>query len=261
MKKVIYFTLTLMLTFSMFSCTSVDSGHRAVLVEFGKVQDEVLDEGFHVIAPWLDAVEYDVRQKTIKEEFEFYDRNNMKVPVSISIDRSLISKSVNKIQSEIGKDQIEIKEMNSLAAAAMQIIPQYSASELNLSKREEAETKIHNILKKTFPEFYVLCTRVRITSVGIPKSIAETAEQNAAQIERNNLSAKKVEESKNNNEAAEWDAKTKAILSQPQMLELKKLDIEQALVAVKMEYAKKGVSPFGSNNVFSDQAGILKGFK
>ena len=48
------------------------------------------------------------------------------------------------------------------------------------------------------------------------------------------------------------DAKTKAIMSQPKMLELKKLEIEQI-------WAEKGVSPYGTNNVFGANTTVLKG--
>lgn len=255
MKNFIKIILCFLFSICVFvSCTTVDSGHRAALVEFGKVKSEVLDEGFHMMWPWYDAVSYDVRETTIKEQFKFFDKNNMEVPVEISIDRYLMPNSVNKIQSEIGKDQVEIKELNSLSAAAMQVIPQYSASELNLSKREEAENKIFLLLKKSFPEFYVVCTRVRITSVIIPKQIADAAMANATQIEINNLSEKKVIGAKNNLEAAKYDAESKAILSKPEMLALKKLEVEAI-------WANEGVSPYGENNVFGSETAIVKGLK
>ena len=50
----------------------------------------------------------------------------------------------------------------------------------------------------------------------------------------------------------ERKAKTKEILSQPKMLELKKLEIE-------MEWAKKGISKYGSNNVFGASTAVIKG--
>lgn len=240
------------------SCESVESGHRGVEVSWGGktnmeiVHGEGINPGFHWL--WDNMIEYDVREKTLTEKFEFNDKNNMKTPVEISIDYKLDASRVNTIHSTIGKDQLDVKIMTTLSSAAKQVIPQHSASELNLSKREEAEGKIFDILKTEFPAFYVSCSRVRITDVDIPAGIADAAEATAKQAELNKLSASKVEQAENNLKAAEFDAKAKALLSRPEMIALKKLEVE-------LEWAKKGVSPYGNNNVFGSETAIVKGLK
>ena len=258
MKKVIFFLLAMLTMVSMTSCESVESGHKAALVEWGGKTDmtQVYGEGMHMGLGflWNDLVSYDVREKTITEKFEFNDKNNMKTPVAVSIDYKLMGDKVNVIHSTIGKDQLDAKIITTLSSAAKQVIPQYSAAELNLSKRDAAETQIWDILKQEFPAFYVNCTRVRITDVDIPAGIAEAAEATAKQAELNKLSASKVEQSKNNLEAAKYDAEAKAILSKPEMLALKKLEVE-------MEWAKRATSPYGNNNVFGSETAIVRGLK
>ena len=257
MKKIL-FLLAIVATIFLTSCESVQSGHKGVEVSWGGktnmdvVHGEGINTGFHWI--WDDLIEYDVREKTITEKFEFNDKNNMKTPVAVSIDYRLDGSKVNVIHSTIGKDQLDVKIMTTLSSAAKQVIPQYSASELNLSKREEAESKIADILKEEFPAFYVSCSRVRITDVDIPAGIADAAEATAKQAELNKLSASKVEQAENNLRAAEFDAKAKALLSRPEMIALKKLEVE-------LEWAKKGVSPYGNNNVFGSDTHIVKGLK
>jgi hypothetical protein len=174
----------------------------------------------------------------------------MKTKVTISVDYSLQGDKVNLIHSTIGLDQLQIKVLNTLNSTATQVIPQYEAAELNLTKRAEAEERITNILQKEYPSFYVNCARVRLTDIEINKQIADAAAQTAAQMELNKLAGSKADGAKKNYEAAEWDAKTKAILSQPAMLAMKKLDVE-------MEWAKKGVSPYGNNNVFGSSSGMI----
>ena len=97
------------------------------------------------------------------------------------------------------------------------------------------------------------------------KAIADVAEETAIQEGRNTLAAKKeleqtnlakarIAEAKGKFDAAEFDAKTKDIMSSPKMLELKKLEIE-------MEWARKGVSKYGNNNVFGASTSVLKGLQ
>lgn len=257
MKKLLF--LLVIVTVSLLtSCESVESGHRGVEVGLGGktnmeiVHGEGINPGFHWL--WDDMIEYDVREKTLTRKFEFNYKNNMKTPVEISIDYKLDASKVNIIHSTIGKDQLDVKINTTLSSAAKQVIPQYSASELNLSKREEAEGRIFEVLKTEFPAFYVSCSRVRITDVDIPAGIADAAEATAKQAELNKLSASKVEQAENNLKAAEFDAKAKALLSRPEMIALKKLEVE-------LEWAKKGVSPYGNNNVFGSETAVVKGLK
>lgn len=257
MKKLLF--LLVIVTVSLLSsCESVESGHRGVEVGWGGktnmeiVHGEGINPGFHWL--WDDMIEYDVREKTLTTKFEFNDKNNMKTPVEISIDYKLDASKVNVIHSTIGKDQLDVKINTTLSSAAKQVIPQYSASELNLSKREEAEGRIFEVLKTEFPAFYVSCSRVRITDVDIPAGIADAAEATAKQAELNKLSASKVEQAENNLKAAEFDAKAKALLSRPEMIALKALEVD-------MEYAKKGISRYGNNNVFGSETAVVKGLK
>lgn len=248
MKK--YFAI-LLFSIIFVACTSVDSGHKGVEVSWGGKtnMNKIYDEGLHSGLHWIidDMVEYDVREKTLTKKFEFNDKNNMKTGVELSVDYSLQGNAVNSIHSKIGKDQIEYKILTTISSAAKQVIPQYSATELNLNKREEAEDKFLEIVKKEFPDFYVNASRVRITDVDIPDQIAEAAEANAKQQELNKLSQSKVEQAKNEFSAAEYNAKTKAILSKPEMLELQRVENERLMWE---GFKKHGKSPYGEHNVF-----------
>lgn len=244
------------------SCATVDPGHKGVEVSWGgetnmtTIYGEGMDGGFH----WLfdDMVEYDCREKTIVQKFEFNDRNNMVTAVEISMDYSYNPSQVHLLHTKI--NDFDTKLLKTLKSAGKEVVPQYSASELNLTKRQEGEQKLESILSTELPEFYALFARVQITDVDIPHEIAQAAEQTAKQKELNKLAAEREEEARNNFNASEWDAKRKEILSEPEMLALKELENQEKMWD---GYLKHGKSPFGSGNVFnfgtgSQSFGILK---
>ena len=250
MKKSIAFAMAAAI---LTSCTTVNSGHKGVEVSWGgetnknMVYPEGMHGGFHWI--WDDMVEYDVREKTMVEVFTFNDANNMGTGVELALDFRLAPDKVNLLHTQI--TDVMVKIQKTLKSAGKEVVPQYSASELNLSKRGDAEVKLAEILSKELPEFYVEFARIQITDVDIPEAVAKTAEATARQQELNKLAGAKEEEAMKNFKAAEWDAKTKEILSQPAMLELKRLEIDAI-------WATKGVSPYGNNNVFGSDVSILK---
>lgn len=242
------------------SCTGVDAGHKGVEVSWGGktnlevVHDEGMNWGFHWL--WDDMVKYDVRERTVVEKFEFNDKNNMLTGVEIALDFNLNPKKVNILHVEI--EDYEVKILKTLKSAGKEVVPQYSASELNLIKRQEAEQLLSDVLSKELPEFYVEFARVQITDVDIPVKIAEAAEATAKQMELNKLALEKATEAQNNFKAAEWDAQTQEILSKPAMLKLKELAIQEKMWD---GYLKHGTSPYGNNNVFGAETAIFKGMK
>lgn len=260
--KNIKFLLLLSVLF-IISCTNVSPGHKGVEVSWGgktnlnKVYPEGLHGGFH----WLydDMVEYDVREHTYVGTYTFNDMNDMETTVVIALDYNLNPEKVGQLH--VGINDLNTKVQTSLSSAAKEVVPQYSAVDLNKHKRAEGESKLAEKLKEELPEFFVVFKRVRFTDVGLPGGISKLAEETAVQIGRNELASKKeaeqvslaaakVAKSKGDFEAAQYDVKTKSLMSTPAVLSLYKAETDRI-------WAEKGVSPWGNNNVFGSNAGIL----
>tara|TARA_B100000768_G_C11218969_1_gene349574 strand:- start:158 stop:961 length:804 start_codon:yes stop_codon:yes gene_type:complete len=266
MKKVIGL-LVLVLALSFGSCTTVESGHAGVEVSWGgetnmsKVYNEGMATGISWI--WNDMVEYDVREKTLVKTFEFNDKDNMVTKVELALDYKLDRTKVNFIHKEIS--DIETKILKTLKSAGKEVVPQYSAIELNITRRNEAENKLASIIADELPEFYVTFARLQMTDVDIPLKVAQLAEETAVQLGRNELATKKeaeqtalakaaVAKSKGLFEASEYDVRTKKLMSQPAVLRLYEAETDR-------QWALKGVSKYGNNNVFGSGVNILKGLK
>jgi len=69
-----------------------------------------------------------------------------------------------------------------------------------------------------------------------------------------NIAASTIEAARGRFETAEYDTKAKALMSQPAILRLKELEIEE-------KWAEKGVSRYGNNNVFGAGTTVIKGLK
>jgi len=267
MKKILSI---LAVTLLMVSCTSVESGHKGVIVDWGGKTDmqEILPEGMNYGFRWLfdDVIEYDVREHTIVKKFSFNDKNDMKTDVIVAVDYVLDPLKVNKLHN--GINDYEIKLTTSLSSAAKEVVPQYAAVDLNKHERAAAEAKLSEILSKELPEFYIQFKRARFTDIDIPNGISQLAEQTAVQLGKNELASKKeaeqvslakakVAEAQGNYDAGVLNAKTKDIMSSPKMLEMMRIENERIMAE---GYNKHGKSFYGSNNIFgSNAATVVKG--
>lgn len=266
MKK-IFKLLAVVLVLSFGSCTTVDSGHAGVEVSWGGEtnMNTVYNEGMATGLSWIwnDMIEYDVREKTLVQKFEFHDKNNMVTHVELALDYKLNRNKVNFIHKEIS--DIEVKILKTLKSAGKEVVPQYSAIELNITKRNEAESKLASIISQELPEFYVVFARLQMTDVDIPLAVSKLATETAVQLGRNELAKKKeaeqtalakaaVAKSKGLFEASEFDVKTKKLMSQPAVLRLYEAETDR-------RWAERGVSKYGTNNVFGASTSLFKNLK
>jgi regulator of protease activity HflC (stomatin/prohibitin superfamily) len=100
------------------------------------------------------------------------------------------------------------------------------------------------VLKMTVPQAYRDAINAKINV------IQQTAKIRSQTIQAEQEAQRKVAVAKGNFEAAQYDAKTKEIMSQPKMLELYRAETERV-------WAEAAVSPYGSNNVFGASTGIM----
>lgn len=269
MKKLSGLLVMMVMALSMMfqSCETVESGHKGVEVSWGgetnmdKVYDEGMSQGLH----WMfdEMIEYDVREKTLSKKFSFNDKNNMETTVELSLDYNLNPEKVHYLHT--GITDVEIKIIKTLKSAGKEVVPQYSAVELNINKRTEAEEKLSKIISEELPEFYVEFARIQMTDVDIPIAVAKLAEQTAVQLGKNELATKreaeevalakaKVAKAEGNFKAAKFDVETKRLMSTPAVLKLYEAETDR-------KWAEKGVSKYGSNNVFGSGATVLKTLK
>jgi regulator of protease activity HflC (stomatin/prohibitin superfamily) len=135
------------------------------------------------------------------------------------------------------------------------------ASDSLLQHRNVYERDVTSTLAKSLAKEGFILNNIAILKMSIPTSykkaietkirvIQETATIKSQTLQAEQTALKKIALAKGNYEAALYDAKTKAILSQPKMLELYRAETER-------KWAERGVSPYGNNNVFGAGTGIM----
>jgi regulator of protease activity HflC (stomatin/prohibitin superfamily) len=140
---------------------------------------------------------------------------------------------------------------NAVSFASDSLLQHRNVYEANVTKSltsslEKEGFTLNNIavLKMSLPPSYKAAIERKIAV------LQETATIISQTKQAEQTALKKVALAKGNYEAAQYDAKTKEILSQPKLLELYKAETERT-------WANKGVSPYGQNNVFGSTSGIL----
>lgn len=135
------------------------------------------------------------------------------------------------------------------------------ASDSLLQHRNIYEANVSKSLSLSLNKEGFDLSNLAVTSMSIPDSyraainkkikvIQETATIKSQTEQAQQEAMRKVAVAKGNFEAAQFDAKTKEIMSQPKMLELYRAETDRI-------WAKRGVSPYGNNNVFGSNANMI----
>ena len=135
------------------------------------------------------------------------------------------------------------------------------ASDSLLQHRNIYEANVSKSLSLALNKEGFDLSNLAVTSMSIPDSyraainkkikvIQETATIKSQTEQAQQEAMRKVAVAKGNFEAAQFDAKTKEIMSQPKMLELYRAETDRI-------WAKRGVSPYGNNNVFGSNANMI----
>ena len=135
------------------------------------------------------------------------------------------------------------------------------ASDSLLQHRNIYEGNVTKSLASALDKEGFTLNNIAILKMQLPKSYKAAIERKIAVLQETatiisqtkhaeQTALKKVALAKGNYEAAQYDAKTKEILSQPKLLELYRAETERIR-------ATNGTSEYGSNNVFGSAQGIL----
>jgi regulator of protease activity HflC (stomatin/prohibitin superfamily) len=135
------------------------------------------------------------------------------------------------------------------------------ASDSLLQHRNVYESNVTKTLNVALEKEGFTLNNIAILKMALPASYKAAIERKIAVLQETatiisqtkqaeQTALKKVALAKGNFEAAQYDAKTKEILSQPKLLELYRAETERIR-------ATNGTSEYGQNNVFGSASGIL----
>lgn len=142
---------------------SVEPGERGVLTKFGKVQDEILGEGLHVIMPIVNDVHpMSVRIAKVATSVQASSKDLQTVNSKVEVTYTLDPLNVNKIYQTLRYGY----ESRVIAPAIQEQVKagtaQYTAEEL-ITKRAEVKEAIETALKANLYENNILVDQIYIT--------------------------------------------------------------------------------------------------
>jgi len=192
--------LLIILAFT-FPFVIIDAGKRGVVMNYGKVQDEVLDEGIHWRTPFVQSVKrIDVRVQKQDVKAEAASGDLQDVVMDVTVNYHIDPKKVNLVYQKIGDnkevfERIVVPNTNEVVKAAT---AQYTAENI-IKQRQALKDLIDKALISRLSDYGIILDDVSLTNIDFSK------EFNAA-IEAKQVAEQRVQEAQFIADRAEKDA-------------------------------------------------------
>jgi regulator of protease activity HflC (stomatin/prohibitin superfamily) len=169
----------------------VNAGERGVVMQFGKVQDEVLDEGIHSIMPIVTSVKrLSVRVQQNSFNADAASKDLQKVTTDLAINWHIDATQVNKVYQRIGdEEQIVTRIITPAVSEVLKAATAKKTAEEIITRRTDLKAEIDNGLKTRLVDYGVIVDDISLVDFAFSpefnKAIErkQIAEQEAKQAE------------------------------------------------------------------------------
>lgn len=223
----------------LFPFVTVGTGKRAVIMQFGEVQDRVLSEGFHLISPIQNTVKYDVRTQKIDVNADSASKDLQSVTATITINYRINDFLVGDLHKQTSGRYEDVLIAPAIQESIKSATAQFTADEL-ITKRQEVKNSMKEALITRENMRYFIIEDVSITNFSFSESF-NVAIENKVRAEQDALA------SKNKLEQTKYEAEQKIVSAEAEAMSLKiqaeALANNQSLVELEAVRRWNGVLP------------------
>lgn len=169
--------LIVLLTLNPF--VTVGTGERGVVTHFGKVQNEVLDEGIHIVVPIRTGVKnISVRIQKSDLKTQSSSKDLQLVTTEVAINWHINPSEVNKVYQEIGgPDAIVDRILTPTVAELFKAGSSKLTAEEIITKRNELTTEVNESLRIKLAKYGIVMDGLNLVDVEFSKDFAHAVEQ------------------------------------------------------------------------------------
>jgi regulator of protease activity HflC (stomatin/prohibitin superfamily) len=192
-KKYFFGAIIVILLVWLFSASIVivEAGETGVYSLFGKVKDEELKSGFHLVIPLARVTRMTIRTeqytmsitqdegnlKGDSDAITSLTKEGLKVDLDITILYKINEEKASDVYKNVGLNYDYKIIRPAIRTAIRDVIAQYEAKDIYSEKREDAANKIFESLTETLSKRGIIAEEVLLRNVSLPANLANTIQE------------------------------------------------------------------------------------
>lgn len=227
--------LALIVLFNSF--TTIPTGYVGVKTHFGKVQNDVLQEGINGKIPFIEKIILiDCKTKKVEVTAESSSKDMQTVKVTIAVNYNVMKDTANQLYREVGIDYENVIVSPAILESIKGIMAQYTAEELITKRAEVSAMALEELYNKIGSRGFTI-TEYNIINLDFSDAFNQAIEAKAVKQQEVETAKAELEKQKIQNEkeisVAEKDAKVMELQNSQitdKTLRLKELEIKEKMI-------------------------------
>jgi regulator of protease activity HflC (stomatin/prohibitin superfamily) len=156
----------------------VHAGERGVLLRFGQVQPEALNEGIHPIVPLIDTVQkLSVRVQKQEVSTEASSKDLQDVFTDVALNWHIIPEQANLLFQQVGMTDAAIERIINPAIEEVlkAVIAQYTAEEV-VTRRNDVKAEIDWLLSTRLASYHLAVDDVSLVQINFSQQFSDAVE-------------------------------------------------------------------------------------
>lgn len=158
------------------SVVRVSTGHVAVLTLFGRVTDEALPEGIHLINPLKSANEMSVRTQEVKESASVPSSEGLVINMDTSLIYHLNPEKAAQVYQKLGPRYVDVVVEPNLRSAIREATASHTANALYTGERELVAKQIIDQLTTQLGARGIMVESVLLRDIQLPVTLKASIE-------------------------------------------------------------------------------------
>lgn len=235
--EILLFVIVIALIIAMNSVTTIPTGFVGVKTRFGKVQDDVIQEGLNIKTPFVEKiVKIDCKTKKIETESGGSTKDLQTVTIKVAINYNVNKQTANKLYREVGTNYEDVIVNPAILESIKSAMAQYNAEEL-ITKRAEVSNKIQETIIDKISDRGFDVTEFNVINIDFSEEYDKAIETKAVRQQEVATAQAELEKQKIQNEKEIAEAQKDARVMELQnsqitelTLRLKELENERAMI-------------------------------
>lgn len=154
---------------------SVPTGHTGVVTTFGRVEDKVLEEGFHFKNPVQRVVMMDNRTQKVSIAMQAFSSDIQQVDIVCSVNYSVDRQNAQNLYKNVGVSYYETIMRPRIHECTKSVFTKYTAETL-MDVRSSLSTQIRDLLAPEMKSYGILIASVTIENVDFTDAFTDAVE-------------------------------------------------------------------------------------
>lgn len=154
---------------------SVPTGHTGVVTTLGRVEDKVLDEGFHFKNPIQHVVMMDNRTQKATLSMQAFSSDIQQVDIVCSVNYSVDKQNAQNLYRNVGVNYYETIMRPRVQECTKSVLTKYTAETL-MDVRSSLSTQIRDLLAPEMKDYGILIASVTVENVDFTDAFTDAVE-------------------------------------------------------------------------------------